>query len=549
LLSRPSLDRLDDEGGLLSAHGRYVRQGRVAVAAGERVRVGKPALDVIQLADEVDDLGAGRSKRLGLHVLSAYVCPAEGECVAWHAVGAGPRDGLVGLVPVGHHDAVVVAQHFSRRRRRPAGKDPVHDRGRRGHRPRVPLLGRVLVQHRPVRLIDVDERGRKRLGQQRLVALAEVLCQELDLVPQRLAVDDQIVGVVHPHLALERQVVQVLRDGHVHGEVHRVPSALDQLERPGRRHRRAAVLTTVLLPSVLAHDELPLDDGDLFGLLALPLPLGQRLTTLGADAIRFIKLVRVLLEGQLRLLAAPVAIARRWRHGRGFLRLPLFARRAEHVLPQRRHLLLQPHQLQLELLLPVLALELGDLRDQLLQARMQPCILLLEQQRRLLHQRRVFELLDGADHISLSSHRDLHGKAFVVECRRHEHFSSDQLAALEKQRQLAQRERHRRAGRALPRPREATTLEPLRQQAKPRAVEVQHLRPARLLPDEQIDVAVDQPVLHLVLDQRRQAIEALAQIDRCAVREHAHDAGQADHGQPTSRSSAAAVATSGASIR
>jgi hypothetical protein len=154
-------------------------------------------------------------------------------------------------------------------------------------------------------------------------------------------------------------VVQVLGDGHVDREFHRVPPAHDQLERRRRRHRRAAVLAAVLLPSVLPHHEVPLHHRDLLGVLGLPFPLGQRRAAVGTHAVRLGQFVQVLFDGKLDLLARPVPGLRRAGRGRLTLRFPFLARRPEHVLAQRRHLLLQLHNLQLQLLVPVVALQLA----------------------------------------------------------------------------------------------------------------------------------------------------------------------------------------------
>ena len=150
-----------------------------------------------------------------------------------------------------------------------------------------------------------------------------MLGQHFDLVPQRLAVDDEAVGQVHPHLAFQRQVVQVLGDGHVDREFHRIPPALYEPERSRRCHWRAAMLAAVLLSSVLAHHEVPLHHRDLLGILRLTFPLGQRRAAVGTHAVGLDQFVRVLFDGQLGLLARPVTIAWRTRHGR--LVLPIAA--------------------------------------------------------------------------------------------------------------------------------------------------------------------------------------------------------------------------------
>jgi hypothetical protein len=94
--------------------------------------------------------------------------------------------------------------------------------------------------------------------------------------------------------------------------------------------------------------------------------------------VRLGQFVQVLLDGKLDLLARPVPGLRRAGRGRLTLRFPFLAGRSKHVLAQRRHLLLQLHNLQLQLLVPVVALQSGNFRNQLLQSRVQPSILLLQ---------------------------------------------------------------------------------------------------------------------------------------------------------------------------
>lgn len=134
-----------------------------------------------------------------------------------------------------------------------------------------------------------------------------MLRQHLDLVPQRFAVDVQAVGQVHPHLPLQGQVVQILRDGHVDRELHRIPPAFHQLEWRGRCHRRAAVLAPILLPTVLPHHEVSLHHRNFLGVLALPFPLGQCCAAVGTHAVGLGQFVRMLLNGKFGLLARPVS--------------------------------------------------------------------------------------------------------------------------------------------------------------------------------------------------------------------------------------------------
>jgi hypothetical protein len=66
-----------------------------------------------------------------------------------------------------------------------------------------------------------------------------------------LRVDDQPVARHHPHLAFERQMIGVLRDGDADAEFGRIPTAGDHLRRAGRRHHRAVAGAAILLPHVM----------------------------------------------------------------------------------------------------------------------------------------------------------------------------------------------------------------------------------------------------------------------------------------------------------
>jgi len=58
----------------------------------------------------------------------------------------------------------------------------------------------------------MDHGGRQGLVAQRLVRRLKVSRQGLDLIPERLRLDDQPLARHHPHLALQRQMVGVFRD-------------------------------------------------------------------------------------------------------------------------------------------------------------------------------------------------------------------------------------------------------------------------------------------------------------------------------------------------
>ena len=72
---------------------------------------------------------------------------------------------------------------------------------------------------------------------------------------------------------------------------------------------------------------------------------------------------------------------------------------------------------------------------------------------------------------------------------RGERHPADQRAAIEKEIELADGERHRARGLVPPQRREAPALQALHVEAQARAVEMQHLRADAIAADEQKDVA------------------------------------------------------------
>ena len=122
----------------------------------------------------------------------------------------------------------------------------------------------------------------------------------------------------HPlHLALERQMVEVLLFGYVHCKVDRVSTTGDVLGRTGRRHHLLVAPAAILLSPVLEDLVLDFDDGDLLGLLGLIAHLDQRLSANRADPVVFFEPKRVyraakgeVPEGDYTVSLGSAAIAR-----------------------------------------------------------------------------------------------------------------------------------------------------------------------------------------------------------------------------------------------
>ena len=175
----------------------------------------------------------------------------------------------------------------------------------------VPAAGASRPEPRPAGFVDMDHRRRQRPPAQRLVAGLQMPRQGLDLIPQRLRLDDQALARHHPDLALEREMIGVLRDGHAHGKRRRIPAAGDQRGRRGRGDHGAVARAPVLLPGVVLDVIRRLHRGDALGRLALPDELGERPATGRTPALIRRQLVPHLDDRQGRLLARPVARPRR----------------------------------------------------------------------------------------------------------------------------------------------------------------------------------------------------------------------------------------------
>ena len=174
----------------------------------------------------------------------------------------------------------------------------------------------------------MDHRRGQRLPAQRLVAGLQVPRQRLDLIPERLRLDDQPLARHHPHLALEREMIGVLRDGHAHGKRRRIPAARDQRGRRGRGDHGAVARTPVLLPGVVLDVIRRLHGGDALGRLALPDQLGERPATGRTPTLIRGQLVPDVDDRQGRLLTRPVARPRGPRGRRRLRRRAVEDRRA-----------------------------------------------------------------------------------------------------------------------------------------------------------------------------------------------------------------------------
>ena len=161
----------------------------------------------------------------------------------------------------------------------------------------------------PEGLIGIDHVGFEGPPAQRPVGRFEMPGEHADLIPDGLAVDVEACSAHGHHLALERQVVEVLALGDMDCEVDRVPATRDELRRARRRHDLFVAPAAVLLPTVFQDLVLDTNDGDLLGLLGLVAHLGEGLAANGAGTVLLCESVDHLFDGQIRLAFGTVAAA------------------------------------------------------------------------------------------------------------------------------------------------------------------------------------------------------------------------------------------------
>src|SRR5258708_30109450 len=133
---RPGADRLDDGRRLLPSElGAELEGGGPRLLARGRVGAGTGPLDAVELADELQDLRAGRRVvRLRLDELASHMRPAVGQREARTCTS----ERLVGAVPIGQDDAVVAVEHPAGRPPRAAPGGRVRAAGPRGGPPGPP---------------------------------------------------------------------------------------------------------------------------------------------------------------------------------------------------------------------------------------------------------------------------------------------------------------------------------------------------------------------------------------------------------------------------
>jgi hypothetical protein len=177
----------------------------------------------------------------------------------------------------------------------------------------------------PPRLVRPDDRGGQHLPAQGLIGRLQHRGEGLDLIPQRLGGDGQPLAPHDPGLALQRQVIAVLADRHLHRELRGIALAAyvrasGEAQRPGRRVHTPVARAPVLLAFVGDEREVPLDDRDLLGVLRLPGHRSERAAALRARLIGGVEHVHHLDARQLGLGRGAVATSGR-QDGSG-LRVP-----------------------------------------------------------------------------------------------------------------------------------------------------------------------------------------------------------------------------------
>jgi hypothetical protein len=139
----------------------------------------------------------------------------------------------------------------------------------------------------------------------------------LNLIPQRLRLHPQALTGHHPHLALEWQVIDVLRDRDPDAKCRGISASREHLGRPRGRHDRAITAAPILLAHVVLDLIRELDRGNPLGVLRLPRHLRQVTAAGGTLPIIRRELMTNLDDRQRRLRTWPMPRVRRPRRTRG----------------------------------------------------------------------------------------------------------------------------------------------------------------------------------------------------------------------------------------
>jgi hypothetical protein len=193
-----------------------------------------------------------------------------------------------------------------------------------------------MIAHRV--FIDVDDRRRECPAAERLIGRLEITRQGVDLIPERLRLDDEALARHHSHLPFEREVIGVLGDRDTHGKRRCIPAARDQRRRRRRGDHRTVAGAAILLSVVVLDLVRELDRGDPLGRLVLSRHRRERTATGGAVPLIRGQLVVPLDDRQVWL--RPRAMPRgggphRGRRGRRRVRLVDLRLDAREILPQR----------------------------------------------------------------------------------------------------------------------------------------------------------------------------------------------------------------------
>src|SRR5688572_13066061 len=152
--------------------------------------------------------------RLGLFELPKDVGPTRCELDPWAFSGAR----FVRLESIANDDAFVGTDEIDERAGSLIVLNPMADNLRRRDAPHLPRFA-LALESLPTRLIEPDDPFAERACQQRVADRLELGRDGVDLVPQRLRRDHHAVAPKDALLPRERDVVLVLVDHHLDGEV------------------------------------------------------------------------------------------------------------------------------------------------------------------------------------------------------------------------------------------------------------------------------------------------------------------------------------------
>lgn len=284
------------------------------------------ALDQVEFGDDIEGLLGFRVVSGGLDQVASGVHPAGEQEVIWsgqgdelalfiHDLYTPPLAGslsferVVDHVIVSHDEPGVIFEELAGGGYAATGYDLKVDRFSVGESPDPPFFAFALTHHVPCGLVSVDQHGLQDAFMQGHQGGHQQDVEPFELDPEGLAGDLEPTARHALGLSVQRQVIQVLVDGDLHGEVFGVAATGHEGLGPRSGDDVLAVFAAVFL--LFLNDDLVYGalDRDALALLKLTVHLLQTTTTDVASALGLYLFKEVKLggAGEIGLRPGPFA--------------------------------------------------------------------------------------------------------------------------------------------------------------------------------------------------------------------------------------------------